>query len=354
MRGNILGISQGAASIVALAATAIIVTFALSAQLPNLYFVQAAGSQEAGKAEKLAGVRLSIVAVLEDGTAIISNDGPDPVTIDKLYTPSGVVRLTSPITVQPGQKISLQLGNQPEALAAGLPDGRKVVLKEKPGVQIATLTSSVNPTSSTRITTSYRTTTTYHTTTTTYTTTVTTTVIPTHTVTSHVTQYFTTYTPFTATFWQARSTRTTLVTTLYTYVISEYGRYCTSYRYDTYTWWLYPNQIVSSTTTGTTSTATVQVRVVTTTSLDSVAIPRTMYYITSIITTSPSPIQTATSTTTYTETSYSPYYTYSSWRWTHGTYGPCYYYYYRWSTSTIPVTMTAASPTIVLTTTTVS
>jgi hypothetical protein len=90
MRRNILGISQGAASIVALAATAIIVAVALSAQLPNLYFVQAAGSQEAGKAEKLAGVRLSLVAVLEDGTAIIANDGPDPVTIDKLYTPSGV------------------------------------------------------------------------------------------------------------------------------------------------------------------------------------------------------------------------------------------------------------------------
>jgi hypothetical protein len=348
MRRNILGISQGAASIVALAATAIIVTFALSAQLPNLYFVQAAGSQEAGKAEKLAGVRLSIVAVLEDGTTIIANDGPDPVTIDELYTPSGVVRLTSPITVQPGQKISLQLGSQPEALAAGLPDGRKVVLKEKPGVQIATLTSSVNPTSSTRITTSYRTTTT------TFTTTVTTTVIPTHTVTSHVTEYFTTYTPFTATFWQARSTRITTVTTLYTYIISEYGRYCTSYTYYTYTWWLYPTQIVSSTTATTTSTATVQVRVVTTTSLDIVAIPRTMYYITSIITTSPSPIQTATSTATYTETSYSPYYTYSSWRWTHQTYGNCYYYYYRWSTSTIPATMTAASPTIVLTTTTVS
>jgi hypothetical protein len=134
MRRNTLGISQGAASIVALAATAIIVAIALSAQLPNLYFVQAAGSQEAGKAEKLAGVRLSLVAVLEDGTAIIANDGPDPVTIDKLYTPSGVTSLTSPVTVQPGQKISINLGSQPDALAAGLPDGRKVVLKEKPGV----------------------------------------------------------------------------------------------------------------------------------------------------------------------------------------------------------------------------
>jgi hypothetical protein len=357
MRRNILGISQGAASIVALAATAIIVTFALSAQLPNLYFVQAAGSQEAGKAEKLAGVRLSIVAVLEDGTAIIANDGPDPVTIDKLYTPSGVVRLTSPITVQPGQKISLQLGSQPDALAAGLPDGRKVVLKEKPGVQIATLTSSVNPTSSTRITTSYRTTTTYHTTTTTYTTTVTTTVFPTHTVTSHVTRDFTTYTPFTATYWQARSTRITTVTTLYTYIRHQYGYYgCYWYAeyWYTYTYWIYQNRIISSTMATTTSTATVQVRVATTTSLDTVAIPRTMYYITSIITTSPSPIQTVTSTATYTEISYIPHYTYSEWRWSDQWYGSCYHYYYSYSTSTIPATMTAASPTVVLTTTTVS
>ncbi len=104
MRRNILGISQGAASIVALAATAIIVAIALSAQLPNLYFVQAAGSQEVGKAEKLAGVRLSLVAVLEDGTAIIANDGSDPVTIERLYTSSGVVNLASPVTIQPGQK----------------------------------------------------------------------------------------------------------------------------------------------------------------------------------------------------------------------------------------------------------
>jgi hypothetical protein len=296
-------------------------------------------------------VRLSIVAVLEDGTAIIANDGPDPVTIDELYTPSGVVRLTSPITVQPGQKISLQLGSQPEALAVGLPDGRKVVLKEKPGVQIATLTSSVNPTSSTRITTSYRTTTT------TFTTTVTTTVFPTHTVTSHVTQYFTTYTPFTATFWQARSTHIITVTTLYTYIRSQYGlQGCPWYQdyYYTYTNWIYENRIVSSTTATTTSTATVQVRVVTTTSLDTVAIPRTMYYITSIITTSPSPIQTATSTTTYTEISYIPHYTQSIWVWSVYTTGPCYNYYYRYSTSTNPVTMTDASPTVVVTTTTVS
>ena len=353
MKRNILGISQGAASIVALAATAIIVAVALSAQLPSLYLVQAAGSLEAGKAEKLAGMRLSLVAVLEDGTAIIANDGPDPVTIDKFYGPSGVISLTSPITVQPGQKISIQLGSTLDALAAGLPDGRKVVLKEKPGVQIATLTTSVNPTSMTRITTSYRTTTT----TTTITTTVTTTVIPTHTVTSHVTQYFTTYTPFTATYWQARSTHITTVTTLYTYINSQYGLlgcpWNQVYRY-TYTYWIYENRIVSSTTATTTSTATVQVRVVTTTSLDTLAIPRTIYYITSIITTSPNPIQTATSTATYTEVSYIPYYTYSYWVWSVQTTGPCYNYYYSYSTSTNPVTMTAASPTVVVTTTTVS
>ena len=304
MRRNILGISQGAASIVALAATAIIVAVALSAQLPNLYFVQAAGSQEAGKAEKLAGVRLSLIAVLEDGTAIIANDGPDPVTIDKLYTPSSVVSLTSPITVQPGQKISLQLGSQPDALAASLPDGRKVVLKEKPGVQIATLTSSVNPTSSTRITTSYRTTTT----TTTVTTTVTTTMMPTYT--QRTTIYSTVYTPFTVVLTQPSLITAWVYTTT---VTTEWWTWCNSPCYNTYVYTYSPTYtytpkrgILIQTTSTVTATATARVGTTTTVSTDTLNVPPTVWLITSVVTTLPS--VTTTTTTTFTTITLSTYY----------------------------------------------
>jgi hypothetical protein len=347
VKRDTLGISQGAASIVALAATAIIVAIALSAQLPNLYFVQAAGSQEAGKAEKLAGVRLSLVAVLEDGTAIIANDGPDPVTIDKLYTPSGVVSLTPPITVQPGLKISINLGSQPDALAAGLPDGRKVVLKEKPGVQVATLTTSVNPTSSTRITTSYRTTTT------TVTTTMTTTMTPTYT--QRTTIYSTVYTPFTVVLTQT-SLKTAWVYT--TTVTTEWWTWCNSPCYNTYVYTYSPTYtytpksgILIQTTSTVTATATARVGTTTTVSTDTVNVPPTVWLITSVVTTLPS--VTTTTTTTFTTITLSTYY---------GTYYFTVTNYYSYYTSrpvgtatvTTTSTATATVTSTTVTTTTVS
>ena len=345
MRRNILGISQGAASVVALAATAIIVAIALSAQLPSLYFMQAAGSQEAGKAEKLAGVRLSLVAVLEDGTAIIANDGPDPVTIDKLYTPSGVTSLTSPITVQPGQKISINLGSQPDALAAVLPDGRKVVLKEKPSIQVATITTSVNPTSSTRITTSYRTTT--------VTTTVTTTMMPTYT--QRTTIYSTVYTPFTVVLTQV-SLQTAWVYT--TTVTTEWVTWCNNPCYRTYVYTYPPTYtytpksgILIQITSTVKATATARVGTTTTVSTDTVNVPPTVWLITSVVTTLPS--VTTTTTTTYATITLSTY---------KGTYfftvTNYYSYYTTQPVGTATVTTTSTATAIVtsttVTTTTVS
>jgi hypothetical protein len=344
VRRNILGISQGAASIVALAATAIIVAIALSAQLPSLYFVQAAGSQEAGKAEKLAGVRLSLVAVLEDGTAIIANDGPDPVTIDKLYTPSGVISLTSPITVQPGQKISINLGSKPDALAAALPDGRKVVLKEKPGVQIATLTTSVNPTSTTRIGT------------TTSTTTTTTTTQTTTTITTSVTRHSTTYRPLTVTYTYtyAASTVSTGTLTLYTYSYHQpYVSCSTTYTYRESSTVYTDTMIVGTWVTPRTITATVYIRSTITTSLKTATTPNTLYYVTSVVTTSPSPTYTSTQTSYYTVYSWSVFYTRTSFTSYIGSVGPCYLYIYSYVLAPAGAYLYHISPTVTLTTVTV-
>jgi hypothetical protein len=254
MKRNTLGISQGAASVVALAATAIIVAILLSAQLPSLYLVQAAGSQEAEKAEKLAGVRLSLVAVLEDGTAIIANDGSDPVTIDRLYTSSGVVNLASPVTIQPGQKASIRLGGQPDALAVGLAGGGIVVLKEKPGVEFATRTTQPTTTTTSRTTTA-------------------------STVTS-----------------------TTTYTTAYYY-------WCNPPCYRTYIYTYPAYRYVEGSGTLTTipvarlETALVIVRTSTTTSLNTQASPPTLWYITYVITTQPS-VTTVTTINTATVTLY--------------------------------------------------
>jgi hypothetical protein len=281
MRRNILGISQGAASIVALAATAIIVAIALSAQLPNLYFVQAAGSQEAGKAEKLAGVRLSLVAVLEDGTAIIANDGSDPVTIERLYTSSGVVNLASPVTIQPGQKASIRLGGQPDALAVGLAGGGIVVLKEKPGVEFATRTTQPTTTTTSRTTTA-------------------------STVTSTTTVHSTAYTPFIVTSTHASLRTTHIVTTTYT---TAYYYWCNPPCYRTYVYTYPAYRYVEGSGTLTTipvarlETALVIVRTSTTTSLNTQASPPTLWYITYVITTQPS-VTTVTTITTATVTLY--------------------------------------------------
>lgn len=134
------GISQTAASMVALAATVMIVAFTLSMHLPNTVFVQRAAVEEAGEAEKLAGAKLSLVALI-DGRAIIANDGTSPATLKKLFTESGEVVLNPPITIQPGQKVSVLVGNA-QALAAELEGtgSLKLVLKEKPGLQVTTAT----------------------------------------------------------------------------------------------------------------------------------------------------------------------------------------------------------------------
>jgi hypothetical protein len=281
MRRNILGISQGAASIVALAATAIIVAIALSAQLPNLYFVQAAGSQEAGKAEKLAGVRLSLVAVLEDGTAIIANDGSDPVTIERLYTSNGVVNLASPVTIQPRQKASIHLGGQPDALAVGLAGGGIVVLKEKPGVEFATRNTQPTTTTTSRTTTA-------------------------STVTSTTTVHSTAYTPFIVTSTHASLRTTHIVTTTYT---TAYYYWCNPPCYRTYIYTYPDHRYVEGSGTLTTipvarmETALVIVRTSTTTSLNTQASPPTLWYITYVITTQPS-VTTVTTITTATVTLY--------------------------------------------------
>jgi hypothetical protein len=381
MRRNTLGISQGAASIVALAATAIIVATALSAQLPSLYFVQAAGSQEVGEAEKLAGVKLSLVAVLDDGTVIVSNDGTRPVTMDRLYTQDSVVSLTSPITLQPGQKASINLGTQPEVLAIGLPNGNKVVLKEKPHVRITSMTTSVNPTSTTRISpttstttsTSRTTTTTTTTSSTTWTTSMpttsrTTTTYPTTTytsstttstswptITTSTTTYSTTYTPLTVTYWSALATPAYGTMALYTYLFYQFYSYCfTTYTYH-YTSTVYTDTSVWGTgVSETTTTATVNVRSMTTISLNTATTPNMMYHVTSVVTTRPSPTITWTQVSYYWLYRYNVYYTSWSYSYASQTYGNCYAYYYHYIFTTYWTYLYHRSPTVTLTTVTVS
>jgi hypothetical protein len=372
MRRNTLGISQGAASIVALAATAIIVATALSAQLPSLYFVQAAGSQEAGEAEKLAGVKLSLVAVLDDGTVIVSNDGTRPVTMDRLYTQDSVVSLTSPITLQPGQKASINLGTQPEVLAIGLPNGHKVVLKEKPHVRITSMTTSVNPTSTTRIipttsttTSTSRTTTTTTTTssttwttsmpTTTHTTTTTTTQTTT-TITTWVTTYSTTYTPLTVTYTYAYgSTYTGGTLFLYTYQYYQYHVSCsTTYTLSMPSTVYTDTRIVRTGVLPITTTATVYIRSTITTSLNTATTPNTLYYVTSVVTTSPSPTYTSTQASQYVAYSWSVVFTRLSYTYYTGSVGPCYVYTYSYILTPLSTYLYHSSPTVTLTTVTVS
>jgi hypothetical protein len=365
MRRNTLGISQGAASIVALAATAIIVATALSAQLPSLYFVQAAGSQEVGEAEKLAGVKLSLVAVLDDGTVIVSNDGTRPVTMDRLYTQDSVVSLTSPITLQPGQKASINLGTQPEVLAIGLSNGHKVVLKEKPHVRLATVTTSVNPTSTTRISpTTSTTTSTSRTTTTTTTTssTTSTTSMPTKTtqttttITTWVTTYSTTYTPLTVTYTYAYgSTSTGGTLYLYTYHHNQYYVSCsTTYTYSIPSTVYTDTRIVGTGVMPITTTATVYIRSTITTSLNTATTPNTLYYVTSVVTTSPSPTYTSTQASQYVAYSWSVYYTHYSFTYYVGSVGACYAYTYSYILTPISTYLYHRSPTVTLTTVTVS
>jgi len=128
------GISQAAASITALAATVVIVSLVLATQLPNTMYLQRAGVQAAAEAEELAAVKLSLVALI-DGRAIIANDGASPAVLKKLFTQSGEIVLNPPITIQPGQKVSMYVGNT-EVLAVELEGSLKLVLKEKPGLVV--------------------------------------------------------------------------------------------------------------------------------------------------------------------------------------------------------------------------
>jgi hypothetical protein len=370
MRRNTLGISQGAASIVALAATTFIVTITLSARLPSLYFVQAVGSQEAGEADELAKVRLSLVAILDDGTVIVSNDDVRPVTIDRLYIRDGVVSLTSPITLQPGQKASINLGQQPEVLGIGLSKGHKVVLKEKPHVQVASMTTSVNPTSTTRIgttTTTTSTTTSHHSTTSTTSSTTRTTSMPTTThtttttttqttITTWVTTYSTTYTPLTVTYTYAYGTTSTGGTLyLHTYQHYQYYMSCsTTYTLSIPTTVATDTRILGTGVLQITTTATVNIRSTITSSLNTATTPNTLYYVTSVVTTSPGPTYTSTQTSQYVARSWSVVFTRFSYTYYTGSVGPCYVYTYSYILTTLSTHLYHHSPTVTLTTVTVS
>jgi hypothetical protein len=277
------GISQAAATSLALAATAFIVAFALATQLPSTLVIQRAGVEQAGEAEEAAGIRLSLVALLPDGYAVIANDGTRPVTLNKLFTPGGIMVLNPPITIQPGQKVSINVGNA-EALAAGVEGSGnlKVVLKEKPGLQLATATTFTSCCVTTR-----------------------------YVLTRSSTLTYTTYTPYPVTQTQVR-----LITAYSTNTITHKLTKCiTCYYSTTYTFYDYyyynPYTAVLQTVT-TTQTAIQPIRVTTstTTSLDTMHDPWTLYYLTHIITTLPSVTTTTTTTImtatlpTYTTTTY--------------------------------------------------
>ena len=137
MRASRLGVSQAAAAAAALAATAAIIAFTLALHLPGFLTFSKIAVEESGEGERLSAVRLSLVAII-DGRAIISNDGAQPVTIKKIFTSDRVITLESPITIQPGQKVSISVGDT-DSLAVELEGSGsvKVVLKEKPAVGTA-------------------------------------------------------------------------------------------------------------------------------------------------------------------------------------------------------------------------
>jgi hypothetical protein len=274
------GISQAAATSLALAATAFIVAFALATQLPSTLVIQRVGVEQAGAAEEAAGIRLSLVALLPDGYAVIANDGTRPVTLNKLFTPGGIMVLNPPITIQPGQKVSINVGYV-EALAAGVEGGGnlKVVLKEKPGLQLATATTYT----SCCVTTSY-------------------------VLTRSSTLTYTTYTPYTVTRTEVRLITNYLMTTTITHTLTECitCQHSTTRTY-TYSYYYTPYTAILQTVTATqTAILPIQVTTSTTTLLDTMHTPWRLYYLTYITTTLPS---VTTTTTTATMTATLPTYT---------------------------------------------
>jgi len=270
------GISQAAASITALAATVVIVSFVLAAQLPNTIYVQRAGVQAAAEAEELAGVKLSLVALI-DGRAIIANDGTSPAVLKKLFTQSGEIVLNPPITIQPGQKVSVLVGNA-EALAAELEGtgSLKLVLKEKPGLQIATATRTTECCVTTR-----------------------------YVMTRSTTLYYTSYTPYYVTQTSIAPLQTTYTTTTITHKLTQciscyYGTTSTRTYIDYYYYTPYVGQVNTRVLT-TTVTLTARTGSTTFTSLDTSSTPWTLWYVTQITTMIPS-ITTVTTTTTATVT----------------------------------------------------
>jgi hypothetical protein len=274
------GISQAAATSLALAATAFIVAFALATQLPSTLVIQRAGVEQAGEAEEAAGIRLSLVALLPDGYAVIANDGTRPVTLNKLFTPGGIMVLNPPITIQPGQKVSINVGNA-EALAAGVEGGGnlKVVLKEKPGLQLATATTYTSCCVTTR-----------------------------YVLTRSSTLTYTTYTPYTVTQTEVRLITNYLMTTTITHTLTEcITCYYSTTRTYTYSYYYTPYTAILQTVTATqTAILPMQVTMSTTTLLDTMHTPWRLYYLTYITTTLPS---VTTTTTTATMTATLPTYT---------------------------------------------
>ncbi|MEM2072833.1 MAG: hypothetical protein QXD47_08755 [Candidatus Caldarchaeum sp.] len=271
---NSKAISQSASTMVALAATVMIVAFTLAMQLPGAIFVQRAAVEEAGEAEKMAGVKLSLVALI-DGRAIIANDGTAPVTIKKLITPSGVTELVNPITIQPGQKVSVIVGNS-EALAVELEGtgSLPVVLKKKPGLQVATATWTTDCCITTR-----------------------------YVATKSTTLRYTSYTPYYVTATQLAPLTTRYTTTTITHRLTNciLCYYSTTLTYTSYYYYT-PYAAVLSTATRTSTVVVAPVVATSTrTSVDTTATPWTIWYITEITSTLPS-VTTVTTTTTPTVT----------------------------------------------------
>ncbi|MEM0384777.1 MAG: hypothetical protein QXV27_08025, partial [Candidatus Caldarchaeum sp.] len=220
-----------------------------------------------------------------DGRAIIANDGTAPVTIKKLITPSGVTELVNPITIQPGQRVSVIVGNS-EALAVELEGtgSLPVVLKEKPGLQVATATWTTDCCITTR-----------------------------YVATKSTTLTYTSYTPYYVTATQlapltTRYTTTTITHSLINCILCYYSttRTYTSYYYYT------PYAAVLRTATHTSIVVVApMVATSTRTSVDTTATPWTIWYITEIKSTLPSVTTLTTTSTppevtlpTYTTTAY--------------------------------------------------
>jgi hypothetical protein len=352
MRCKKSGISYAAASTAALVATLFVISFVFSSQFSNMFTIQKAGSEEAGEAEERSRIRLTLIAIQEIGGgtyALVANDGSTPVTIDKVYTPGGVITLSTPITIQPGQKVNMMLNVPTDVassgpLAVGLPDGGKVILKQKAGVELATVTTSANPTSFTRITTIFRTTTTTNTLTSGTTSTTTVTMPTTFTTTRTVPTTGTTTVTIPTTVTTTGTTTTTVTTTVSTVPTYHITVYTTSTQLTTVTnyiptphtftayeraftqaWWWYqtclstynyrltttvtltPADRYTATTRTYTVTVTYRVTTTITTSINTQTNPPILYYITYVITTSPN-VSTTTSTDHVYVLVYSPSY----------------------------------------------